>query len=68
MTKKKKLSEGDGCRKCGHPVTYRTPLRRPKKGQKYYFKKYLYCISCGTMYMIESEKVLTNTKGEHDGT
>jgi len=55
--KKKVLEEGQPCRKCGDPVVKRLPLRRPKPGQTYYFKSYLYCISCGTMYLVNSEKV-----------
>ena len=58
MTKKKILKEGEPCRKCGHPVIKRLPLKKPRKTQKFYYRYYLYCPGCGVMYMINSEKVL----------
>jgi len=66
MTKKKKgkiTEEGQACRKCGTPVIKKKAKNIPHKGQTYYFKFYLGCPKCGTMYMQESEKVyLTKEK------
>jgi hypothetical protein len=61
MKKRKIIKEGDLCRHCDTPTEYRTPKKRKlKKGQEYYFKKYLYCPNCSAMYMLESEKVYVN--------
>jgi len=64
MTKKRKLTKsGEPCRKCLTPVVRKPGGTHRKKGQKYYFKSYLYCPKCFTMYMVESEKVyITTTK------
>jgi len=57
LTKKTKiLKERDFCRKCGIPVIKVKP-RPPKAKSKYYFRFYLKCPKCYTMYMLESEKV-----------
>lgn len=58
MKKKKIIKAGDECRHCNTPTVYRTPKKRKiKAGQEYYFKRYLYCPNCSSMYMLESEKV-----------
>ena len=50
--------EGQGCRKCGSPVIRKFPKAKAKRQrQPYYFKSYLFCPGCKTMYMVESEKV-----------
>ncbi len=49
-------AEGQPCRKCGTAVEKRTPRRRPKAGQAYYFEYYLHCPKCQTMYMVEAAK------------
>jgi len=55
----RKITEaGQSCRKCGTPVIKQIPTTRRKPKQKYYFKSYLRCENCHTMYMLESEKVM----------
>jgi len=57
MTKKTKITEqGQPCRKCGSPVNKITPLRKGRG--KYYYKWYLKCPKCFTVYLVESQKVL----------
>lgn len=48
--------EGQPCRKCSTPVIKRTPRRKVKKGQSYYFEYYLFCPNCKTMYVVEDAK------------
>lgn len=48
--------EGRACRKCGTAVVRRTPRKRLKPDQAYYFEYYLYCPKCRTMYMVEAAK------------
>ena len=57
MSKAKITQIGQPCRKCNTPVKQKTPTAKPKAGQKYRFKSYLYCPKCKTMYMLESQKV-----------
>ena len=65
MTKKPKITyEGQPCRTCLTPVIKREGGKTRRKGQKYYFRWYLYCPKCKTMYMVNSQKVLINYKGE----
>jgi len=52
----KMTREGQPCRKCSAPVVKRSPRRKPKPGQTYYYEYYLYCPACKTMYMVESAK------------
>ena len=57
-SRKKITEEFQPCRKCDTPVIKVVPQRRERKvGQAYYFKSYLKCPACHTMYMQESEKV-----------
>lgn len=63
MTKKVKITEeGQLCRRCGQPVVKRIPGNKHKSGQKYYFRAYLYCNGCDTMYLLEKEKILIKEK------
>jgi ribonuclease HI len=48
--------EGQPCRKCSTPVIKRTPRRKLKRDQAYYFEYYLYCPKCHAMYMVEEAK------------
>lgn len=48
--------EGQPCRKCSTPVIKRTPQKKPKPGQEYFFEYYLFCLGCGTMYMVDEAK------------
>lgn len=48
--------EGQPCRKCGTPVVKKTPKRKRKPGQQYYFEYYLSCPNCGAMYLLEDAK------------
>ncbi len=47
---------GQPCRKCGTPVIKRTPRRRKKPGQVFYYEYYLHCPNCQTNYMVEEAK------------
>jgi ribonuclease HI len=47
---------GQPCRKCGTPVVKRTPKRKKKPSQSYYFEYYLQCPNCGTTYMVDEAK------------
>ncbi len=49
--------EGQACRKCGTAVIKRTPKRKTKPGQKYYYAYYFTCPNCGTNYLVEDAKV-----------
>lgn len=53
------------CNKCNTLVVWRThkPNWKPKKNQPYYFKKWLYCPNCKSVYHLESEKVYLKNKG-----
>jgi ribonuclease HI len=48
--------EGQPCRKCGTPVIRKTPKRKTRAGQAYYYEYYLYCPNCHTTYMVEEAK------------
>lgn len=53
--------EGQPCRKCQTPVVRKFPKNKQKREkQPYYYKSYLFCPKCRTMYMVESEKVFAN--------
>jgi len=54
--KVKITNEGQPCRKCSTPVVKRTPRKKPKSSQLYFFEYYLYCPKCHTMYMVEEAK------------
>lgn len=57
----KVVREGQPCSKCSTPVIKKTPRRQKlKPGQLYYFKYYLVCPNCRTMYMVEAAKQLVN--------
>lgn len=47
---------GQACRKCGAPVERRTPARKIKPGQSYYYEYYLQCPRCGTIYLVDEAK------------
>jgi hypothetical protein len=47
---------GQPCRKCGTPVVRKTPARKRKPGQTYYYEFYLYCRACKTMYIVDAAK------------
>jgi ribonuclease HI len=47
---------GQPCRKCGTPVVRKTPRRKNRSGQAYYYAYYLYCPGCQTTYMVEDAK------------
>ncbi len=47
---------GQACRKCGAPVEKRTPARKVKPGQSYYYDYYLQCPRCGTIYLIDDAR------------
>lgn len=48
---------GQPCRKCGTPVIEQKHSGPSKTGQSYWFKRWLKCPACKTLYMLESEKV-----------
>jgi len=48
--------EGQLCRKCSTPVVRKTPKRKRRSGQEYYYEYYLNCPGCGTNYMVEQAK------------
>ena len=52
----KSIQEGDPCLKCTTPLVKRTPKRRRKPGQAYYYEYYLYCPGCRAMFMVEEAK------------
>ncbi len=54
--------EGQPCRKCSTPVIKRTPQKKPRPGQEYFFEYYLYCPGCKTMYMVEEAKRYVETQ------
>ena len=56
LHKKKITEENQPCRKCGTPVIKKTPRRKRKQGQGYYYEYYLYCSGCKTIYMVEDAK------------
>ncbi len=61
MAKRKVKKAGDKCRHCNTPTISKIPkIKELKKGQTYFFKRYLVCPNCNTMYMLESEKVYVN--------
>lgn len=47
---------GQLCRKCSTPVIRKTPKRKRRLAQEYYFEFYLHCPGCGTNYMVEQAK------------
>jgi len=50
--------EGDLCRKCDTPVVLReNKLKKLKAKQKFYYKYYMVCTNCSTIYMTEEAKV-----------
>lgn len=54
---------GQPCRKCGAAVESRTPSRKVKPGQKYFYEYYLQCPHCGTIYFVEQAmRMLGNEK------
>jgi len=55
-TRVKIVKEGQPCRKCSTPVVKKTPKRKHKPGQTYYYEYYYYCPNCKTMYMVEEAK------------
>jgi len=60
--KQKMKGEGQACRKCATPVHMHEHSRgwRPKRGQTYYFLKWLRCPNptCGEQYNLEEYKRL----------
>ena len=54
--KVKIVEEGQPCRKCATPVVKKTPRKKHKPGQTFYYEYYYYCPSCKTMYMVEEAK------------
>jgi ribonuclease HI len=57
VSKSKINYEGDLCRKCNVPVIKKQTKKKPfKSGQTYYFDYFLFCPSCGTVYMTEAAK------------
>ena len=58
MFKEKITREGQPCRKCKTRVIRKYPYKKIKSNQKYYFKSYLYCPNCKTMYMLNNEKII----------
>jgi ribonuclease HI len=55
-SKVKITRENQPCRKCSTPVVKKTPTKKRKPGQTYYYEYYLYCPNCRTMYMLEEAK------------
>jgi len=49
--------EGQPCRKCQTPVVKKIPRKKRKPNQTYYYKYYMFCPGCQTMYMVEDAKV-----------
>ena len=52
----KHKQEGEPCRKCQTPLLKRSPRKKPKPSQAYYYEWYLYCPNCRSMYMVEEAK------------
>ena len=52
------LREFQECRVCKTPVIKKKGGTRIKPKQKYYYKYYLFCPKCRSMFMLESEKVM----------
>lgn len=52
----KHKQEGEACRKCQTPLLKRSPRKKPKPRQTYYYEWYLYCPNCRSMYMVEEAK------------
>jgi ribonuclease HI len=48
--------EGQPCRKCGTPVVKKSPKRKPRPDQAYYYEYYLQCPQCRSIYMVEEAK------------
>lgn len=55
-SKIKHKQEGEPCRKCQTPLIKRSPKKKPKPRQTYYYEWYLYCPNCRSMYMVEEAK------------
>lgn len=53
---RKVTSAGQACRKCGAPVVRRTPVRKLKPGQNYYYEFYYQCPKCGTIYLVDEAR------------
>ena len=52
---RKITKEGQACRKCSYPVVWRKTKKNPKKGQRYGYRRYLWCKRCHNLYHVESE-------------
>ncbi len=52
----KHKQEGEPCRKCQTSLVKRSPRKKPKPSQAYYYEWYLYCPNCRSMYMVEEAK------------
>jgi len=48
--------EGQPCRKCGTPVVKKSPKRKSRPDQAYYYEYYLQCPQCKSIYMVEEAK------------
>lgn len=57
MTTKKITKIGQHCKKCNTPVIKRNSKGRWKQNKEYYYRYYLFCPRCKTMYFIEEAKV-----------
>lgn len=58
------IREGHPCFKCQTPVQKRSPKKRSKPGQSYYYEWILYCPGCRTMYMMEEAKRMIDQGAE----
>jgi len=53
----KTIEEGQPCWTCHTPLVRRSHDGPSRPGQRYWYKAWLACPTCGRNYMLESEKV-----------
>lgn len=56
LSPSKITTEGQPCRKCGTPVVKKSPKRKSRPDQAYYYEYYLQCPQCKSIYMVEEAK------------
>lgn len=56
--KNKIVKEGQQCKQCGTPVIWQThPINwKPKKGNRYYYTRWLACPHCDSLYFLKSDR------------
>ena len=56
--KMKVTKKWQGCKKCWTPVEKKIPKKKNTSNKSYYYKYYLSCPWCKTMYMVDDAKVM----------